>query len=158
MQQNNSLVQHTAQFEAIQEQLGQILTSAGLRHRGSVASLSPVASFALGLSQHQESAWRELCIDFHGNGVTPAMIKAKRNEIIQLFRTATVVSLGQDRWMEIRKNAAERYSYRQLQTKKSTFDGNTVMLTTTETGATTVDAGNQDSSDDECRLLPAVVF
>lgn len=94
--QNASLVQHTAQLVAIQEQLGQIFAGAGLRSRGSVASLSSVASFALGLTQRQKAAWKELCTEFHCNGITPEMIKAKKKDIIKLFRTATVMSSNDD--------------------------------------------------------------
>lgn len=69
-----------------------MLTTVGLHRRGSVASLSSIASFTLGLSQCQKTAWEELCTEFHGNGVSPEMIKAKRNEIMELFRTATTMS------------------------------------------------------------------
>ncbi|KAF8455123.1 hypothetical protein BGX38DRAFT_1169192 [Terfezia claveryi] len=94
--QNASLVQHTAQLFAIQEQLGQIFAGAGLRRRGSVASLSSVASFALGLTQRQKAAWKELCTEFHCNGITAEMIKAKKKDIIKLFRTTTAMSSNDD--------------------------------------------------------------
>jgi len=81
-----SLVQHTAQLDAIQEQLGHIFAGAGLRRRGSVASLNSIASFALRIGPNSKEAWKELCRELHGNGVTAEMLKAKKEEIFNLCR------------------------------------------------------------------------
>ena len=104
VQQNAQLVQHNATFNrvqehqqnaqliAIQEQLGQLLIAGGVRRRGSVASLHSIASFAGSIGQR--TAWKELSKEFHGNGVTADMIKAKKEEILKLFRTASIHSFS----------------------------------------------------------------
>ena len=59
----------------------------GLRRRESVASLPSIASFSLNIGQ--KKAWKELCRELHGNGITAAMIKAKEEEIFKLFQTTS---------------------------------------------------------------------
>ena len=86
------LVQQNAQLIAIQEQLGQLLVAGGVRRRESVASLHSIASFALSIGQSK--AWKELSKEFHHNGVTADMIKAKKEEIFKLFRTTSVHSFS----------------------------------------------------------------
>ena len=90
------LVQQKAQLVSIQEQLGQLLVASGLRRRGSVASLHSIASFAHSIGQKEawKGAWKELSRELHRNGITADMIKAKKEEICQLFRTATIHSFS----------------------------------------------------------------
>ncbi|KAF8445097.1 hypothetical protein BGX38DRAFT_1119610, partial [Terfezia claveryi] len=76
---------------AIQEQLRQIFLGIGLHRRGSVASLNSIASFALTIGSNSKEAWKDLCRELHGNGVTAEMLKAKKEEILELCRSATTM-------------------------------------------------------------------
>ncbi|KAF8417400.1 hypothetical protein EV426DRAFT_376691 [Tirmania nivea] len=84
--------QQNAQLVQMQEQLGQLLATTGLRRRGSVASLNSIASFALSIGQRE--AWKELWWELHRNGVTAEMLKAKKKEILKLFRSASTLSIS----------------------------------------------------------------
>ncbi|RPB22047.1 hypothetical protein L211DRAFT_811319, partial [Terfezia boudieri ATCC MYA-4762] len=96
-EQNASLVQQAAQFVAIQEQLGQIFAGLGLRRRGSVASIDSIVSFALTIGPNSKKAWKDICRELHGNGVTAEMLKAKKEEILKLCRSATATGLTGNR-------------------------------------------------------------
>ncbi|KAF8417411.1 ankyrin repeat-containing domain protein [Tirmania nivea] len=90
--QNTQLLQQEAQLVGIQEQLGQLLATTGLRRRGSVASLHSIASFAVSIGQKE--AWKELCRELHHNGVTAEMLKAKKKEIFKLCRSTSTLGIG----------------------------------------------------------------
>ena len=61
----------------------------GLHHRGSVASLHSITSFALSIGQKE--AWKKILRELHGNGITADMINAKKDEIFRLFRSVSVL-------------------------------------------------------------------
>ncbi|RPB18758.1 hypothetical protein L211DRAFT_871653 [Terfezia boudieri ATCC MYA-4762] len=109
--QNAQLGEQNARLNAhlvsIQGQLGQIAVGLGLRHRGSVESLNSIASFALSIGSNSKEAWKDLCRELHRNGVTAEMVKAKKEDILKLFRSATATGLTGNR------NAAQEPEMRQ---------------------------------------------